>query len=281
MASKTIDFAPWGVSGLGIMKFPSAPAPVFLLTDFGLNDHYVAVMKAIIIARAPSVQIVDITHNVPPQAVGAGAYLLEAALPWLPAGAVVCAVVDPGVGTARQAAVFHHQGRILIGPNNGLFSFLPTETEGLLLDNESHWLQPASATFHGRDIFAPCAGHVAAGGDWRDLGTAPAHPAFLPGAAPAGDPARGQIVHFDHFGNAITSLRANRAGERWTALELPGKLRCPRRATYGQVAVGEPLAYIGSSGHIEIAVASGNARAQLGLALGDAVHILADNEAVQ
>lgn len=282
MASKTVDFALWAVASLCIMKVNAAPAPVFLLTDFGLDDHYVAVMKAVILARAPRAQMVDITHNVPPQAVAAGAYLLEAAWPWLPAGAVVCAVVDPGVGTAREAAVFHHEGRTLIGPNNGLFSFLPEGAEGRLLENQAHWLQPVSATFHGRDIFAPCAAYVAAGGDWRDLGTTPANPASLPGAVDAGgDSARRHIIHFDHFGNAITSLPAAAAGESWTALEVPGKLRCPRQGTYGQAAAGAPLAYVGSSGRVEIAIAGGNAQKQLGLALGDVVHTLTESEPPQ
>lgn len=242
---------------------PATPT-VFLLTDFGQSDHYVAVMKAVIMGRCPAVRLVDITHDVGPQDIAEGAYLLESVWAWIPAGSVILAVVDPGVGTGREPAAFYHDEKTIIGPNNGLFGYLPRELEGRVLDRPELRLDPLSDTFHGRDIFAPCAAFIAAGGHWSLLGDKPAFPAPLPG-----DDDRPRIIHFDHFGNAITSIRGPLAAA--TDIEIPGKVRCPIVKTYADVVPGQPLAYIGSTGRLEIAIRNGNARASLSLDKSDIV----------
>ena len=248
---------------------PGKSVPVYLLTDFGLADHYVAVMKSVILTRAPNATIIDISHDVPPFSIEAGAYLLESLWPWLPPGSVVCAVVDPGVGTEREAAVFRCDGVTFIGPNNGWWGWLPDYTEGRVLDRNVFWEADVSSTFHGRDIFAPCAAAVAAGTAWHELGRGETTPVYL--EAMESTLTHGHIIHFDRFGNAITSLRGELLETLPHSAEVPGKLRCAFHETFGLAAAGSPLAYIGSSGRIEIAVREGNARQALCLALGDEV----------
>jgi len=249
---------------------------VFLLTDFGLADHYAAVMKAVILRRCNDVAFVDITHQVPPQSVESGLYLLESSWPWLPDDSILLAVVDPGVGSDREPAIFHHEGKTVIGPNNGLFGFLPEGLEGRVLDRPEFWEQEVSHTFHGRDIFGPCAGHIAAGSHWTLLGDRKAYPIRL--AQPAGGLdswASGHIIHFDDFGNAITDIRQrNVAAETaLTVAEVAGKLKCPLVRTYADVPEGKPLAYWGSAGRLELAVRGGSARRVLGLEVSDMVSI--------
>jgi S-adenosylmethionine hydrolase len=262
--------------GVQYYDLMSKPPTIFLLTDFGTTDHYVAVMKAVILSRCPQAVLVDITHQVPPQSVEAGAYLLESTWPWLPADSVTLAVVDPGVGSGREAAVFSYRHKCIIGPNNGLMSFLPEGTHGRILDKPEFWLENVSPTFHGRDIFAPCAAFVAAGGHWTQLGDKPAKPRLLlpEAASSAGSAVQGRIIYFDHFGTAITSIRSS--DERISgaaSLEIPGQLRCPVMRTYSDVAPGQALAYPGSSGRLEIAARNGSARQQLNLQLNDTIYL--------
>lgn len=251
---------------------------VFLLTDFGTSDHYVAAMKAVVLVRCPDVRFVDITHDVAPQAVEQGAYLLESTWPWLPEGSVVLAVVDPGVGSDREPAVFFHEGKCLVGPNNGLFGFLPAGAEGRVLDRPKFWLEEVSPTFHGRDIFAPCAAFVAAGGHWARLGSMSTARVRLDNAEQtvdelAGKEVTARIIHIDHFGNAITSMRFT-GGDEFGAtvkVQLESGQEVPVKNTYADMAPGEAIAYRGSTGRMEIAVRNGNARAALGLKVGDLV----------
>jgi S-adenosylmethionine hydrolase len=253
------------------MNLKRPVSPIFLLTDFGNSDHYVGVMKAVMVSRLPAygLRIIDISHDVPPQNVEAGAYLLESTWPWLPKGCVVCAVVDPGVGSDREAAVFHHEGKTIIGPNNGLMSFLPGDLNGRVLDRPEFWLDMISDTFHGRDVFAPCAAFVAEGNDWQMLGRAAASPAQLATRDESGEINTGRIIHFDHFGNAITSIKLDDIDGYPVSVEVPGRLRCGLMTTYSDVAAGQAVAYWGSSHRLEIAVRNGNARERLGLQLND------------
>jgi len=249
---------------------------IFLLTDFGLVDHYVAVMKAVILKRCNDVGFVDITHQVPPQSVESGVYLLESSWPWLPDDSIILAVVDPGVGSEREPAIFHHEGKTLIGPNNGLFGFLPEDLEGRVLDRAEFWEKDVSNTFHGRDIFGPCAGHIAAGGHWTLLGDKKTRPVRLEQPADGLDSwANGRIIHFDDFGNAIADIKEREVAEgaALKAVEVAGKLRCPLVRTYSDVPEGKPLAYWGSTGRLELAVRGGSARRVLGLEVNDKVSI--------
>lgn len=248
---------------------------IYLLTDFGTSDHYVAVMKAVILQRCPDAQLVDISHEVAPQAVEQGCYLLESAWPWLPEGSVVLAVVDPGVGSAREPAVFFHEGKWLVGPNNGLFGFLPGAAEGRVLDRSDFWLDEISSTFHGRDIFAPCAAYVAAGGHWSKLGSKLTRPIRVEGAREAcvtGDGTMlARIIHIDYFGNAITNLRQTGASFSAERVRLQSGHEVLIARTYADVPDRQPVAYMGSTGRLEIAVRNGNAATEFNLSVGDVV----------
>src|SRR6516162_9338661 len=185
------------------------PAPVVaLLTDFGLSDGYVGVMKAVILGLAPGLPIIDLTHEVPPQDVRHGAWLLHTTWRYLPEGSVCLAVVDPGVGTPRRPVAFTAGGRCFVGPDNGLFSYVVHAAEvsaAVVLDRPEYHLSPVSATFHGRDIFAPGCGPLAGGAPRAAMGS-PLDPATLiafeaPRPEPRADGLLGHVLHVDHFGN--------------------------------------------------------------------------------
>lgn len=254
------------------------------MTDFGTRDHYVAVMKAVILQRCPDAQLVDISHQVAPQAVEQGCYLLESTWPWLPDGAVVLAVVDPGVGSAREPAVFFHEGKCLVGPNNGLFGFVHETVEGRVLDRPEFWLDAVSSTFHGRDIFAPCAAYLAAGGYWSKLGNKCTRPVRVEGARETSITGDGtmlaRIIHIDHFGNAITNLRQTGASFAAERVRLQSGREALIARTYADVPDGQPVAYIGSTGRLEIAVRNGNAATDLNLSVGDVVSMESSPESV-
>lgn len=233
-----------------------------LTTDFGTRDGYVAAMKGVILGLAPGASVVDVSHDVAPGDVRGGAFVLAQAAPYFPAGTVHVAVVDPGVGGAREAVVLDGGAHRFVGPNNGVLALAaPAPRRAHEIAAPSFRRAEVSATFHGRDLFAPAAARLAAGAEVAEAG--PPLPLERLVTLPA---ARAEVVHVDRFGNAITSLGAGEAD----AVEVAG-LRLPVRRTYGDVEPGAPLAYIGSSGYIEIAVRDGNAAERLGLARGTAV----------
>ncbi len=244
-------------------------AIVSLLSDFGLTEPYVGVMKAMVLSAHPSATLVDLTHQVPAQDVRAGAFLLASAASWFPRGTVHLAVVDPGVGTERRALAVQTDDAFFVGPDNGLLRLAARKIRrsvALPLPAGS------SSTFHGRDVFAPAAGRLAAGEPLSSLGR-PAgrlQPLDWPAPRRRGATLRGEVIHVDHFGNLITNLSA-----------LDGELQAgafrTRRLhkTYGEVARGEPLALIGSHGLIEIAVRDGSAASLLALGRGAAVLLVA------
>jgi len=247
---------------------------VALTTDFGLDDVYVGVMKGVILGVCPEACILDLTHGIPPQDVLAGCLALEAARPFLPHGTIHAAVVDPGVGTGRAAIAVRTERDAFVGPDNGLFSFLePGEIrEARYLENPDLWLHPISATFHGRDVFAPVAAHLARGLPWQELG--PSAPEIyripLPRPTPGPEGLTGQVLTFDRFGNAITNLRTADLSPELRRVQVAGR-EFPVGATYGHVAPGQPVALVGSSGRLELAVREGNARLTLGLSRGSPV----------
>jgi S-adenosylmethionine hydrolase len=247
-----------------------APPLVTLLTDFGAGSGYPAQMKGAVLSRLPGAAIVDLSHDVPHYDVLAGALLLEACVPSFPPRAVHCAVVDPGVGTARRPlCVVDPEGRRFVGPDNGLFTaFLGAGARAFLLASPEHAPPPRSATFHGRDLFAPVAAWLAAGGEPERLGPRVDHPVRLrwPSARREGRAVHGEVLAADPFGNLVTSLRAtDLRGVR--GVEVAGRdARFVR--TFGDGAKGELLAMIGSSGRLEIAVREGSAEAALGMSRG-------------
>lgn len=259
---------------------------VTLLTDFGTTDHYVGVMKGVILGRSPGATLVDITHQVPPQDVAAGAFVLRSAYPAFPPGTVHLAVVDPGVGSARRPIAVAAGGQLFVGPDNGLFTHVYRREPGARvfhLADPRFFLHPVSNTFHGRDIFAPVAGALSHGTRPEELGPEVADavhlPLPLPPTAPPGGVA-GSILHIDRFGNCVTTLARAEVPhgllEGGFQLRVGGhEIRALRRffAAEGEED-GEAFALWGSSELLEIAVNGGSAAERLGLRRGDAVLLL-------
>ncbi len=246
---------------------------VALLSDFGLRDAYVGVMKAIIHARAPGVPIVDLSHEVPPGAIEVGALLLEEALPYLPIPSVVVGVVDPGVGSDRAPLAARTDGRYFVGPDNGLLSWaLGDEAEARRIDPHLY-LTPRSDTFHGRDVFAPAAAALARGVPFAEIGTEIPSWERLPLPRPrrlADGALAARVIRVDRFGNLILDARA---------IDLP---RAPRFLVAGRTIAGVHRAYfegsdlialIGSSGRVEIALPNGSAADALGVGRGATVRV--------
>ncbi len=269
--------------------------PVFLLTDFGTRDAYVGQMKAVLTARAPGAPIVDLTHGVSPYAVDEGAWILETALPFLPSPAVVVTVVDPGVGSERlpiavraPAGAGDASARYFVGPDNGLLSAavdpaarlsslrrraLPAGFEARAITNPEARLEAVSATFHGRDIFAPTAALLARAGAYEALGPALDGIMLLPpfaGLPDAGGGLCGTIIHVDRYGNLVTTLRQEQLPPVFT-LMVGG--HCIERlvATFSEVPPGVLACHIDSSGFLAVAEREGNAAARTGAVRGDAV----------
>jgi S-adenosyl-L-methionine hydrolase (adenosine-forming) len=244
---------------------------VTLTTDFGLRDAYVAEMKGVMlgIARAASqsLQLIDVTHEVERHDITEGALALEAAAPFFPTGTVHLAVVDPGVGTARRGLVLAGDGHLLVGPDNGLFTpFLTEGWRAFEIAEADYRLPRVSRTFHGRDLFAPAAAHLALGLDPARLGPPVSDPVRLawPEVRAVAGAVAGAVVHTDRFGNLITSIHA-RSVEPLDAgvLIRVGGREVPLAGTYADLPVGRPGALVGSGGRLEIAVREGSAAALL------------------
>jgi S-adenosylmethionine hydrolase len=256
-------------------------AIVALTTDFGTTDPWVGIMKAVIAAHAPEATVIDVTHGVPPQDVLAGALVLRHAAPYFPAGTIHVAVVDPGVGGPRRPLCVETARAAFVGPDNGVLSLaVPADEIRRIVElrEERFHLTPKSATFHGRDVFAPVAAALARGVPAGDLGpeVGDMQRLALPPVKRAGGGIRGEVVYVDHFGNLLTNV----AGTDIAAFphrELSISIRDVRLAgvapSYAVVAPGEPVAVINSWGLLEIAVREGSARATLGGRVGDPVLI--------
>ncbi len=240
-------------------------AVITLLSDFGTVDGFVGAMKGVILGLAPGTNIVDLSHDIPAQNIRAGAWALREAATHFPRGTIHVAVVDPGVGTARRPIALRADGHWYIGPDNGLLSLAAAEaTSGVLLENPEYRRSTVSNTFHGRDIFAPAAGHLAAGVDPGQLGPSLAEWERLETPEPTVAPGRvvGQVIHVDQFGNLITNIRSRdlAGGDDWR-VSWNGKEIGVVRRTFGDVARGGWVAYSGSSGLLEIGVRDGRAAA--------------------
>lgn len=254
---------------------------ITLTTDFGQADGYVAAMKGVIFSICPQAQVVDISHGVQPQAVQEAAYLLAFAAPYFPPGTVHVAVVDPGVGTQRRAVAVHCGRALYVAPDNGVLHLAleqdPAREAVELLEPRFHRPE-VSATFHGRDIFAPAAAHLACGADLHEMGPAIAATDLCPlplARAEKEGASRWQarVLHIDRFGNLITNLRAGDAAAPLTLTAGGVRIEGLSR-TFADVAVGELLAYAGSGGYLEIAVRQGSAAERLGMEAGDPVIVV-------
>lgn len=264
-----------------------------LLTDFGLQDPYVGMMKGAIAQINPQLTVIDLTHQILPQDVASARFALMSAYPYFPAETVHVAVVDPGVGSSRRAIALAigtdatQATGFLVGPDNGLFSGVlqqRTVLAAVELTNPKYWrdAQPSS-TFHGRDIFAPVAAHLASGVPLTELGTAIASNTLRQLDTPTrtykqdlSQPATtitGYIQAIDHFGNLITNIPSSDVfGKEWLAV-VNGIVLCGKQ-TYSDRQAGELLALIGSHGWVEIAVNQGSAQATLKLTIGNSVQVL-------
>ena len=254
---------------------------IALLTDFGLDDHYVGVMKAVALGINPNAIFIDLSHQVPPQDIRSGAYLLATALPYLPRRTVTVAVVDPGVGSARRSVAARIGDQTIVCPDNGLLSLVQAQhtlDEVICLDDPKYYTQPVSSTFHGRDVFVSCGAHICRGTAIKRMGSPlePSALARLEDVTPRQDPetgkVRGRMLHVDHFGNVITSITresCEHLGESFY-VHVRG-VRVHMHQTFSDVGEGEPLAYFGSFGHLEIAVRGASARDRLSIGLADEV----------
>jgi S-adenosyl-L-methionine hydrolase (adenosine-forming) len=249
---------------------------ITVLSDFGECDWYVAAMKGVILARLPRCRLLDISHQIPPGDILAGAFVLLGAYKFFPPGTVHLAVVDPGVGGRRRAIVAEAGGYGFVGPDNGLLSLaLAREPEARVrhVQREDLYLRPVSRTFHGRDIFAPLAAFLAGGGDSGSLGPEVEDWVRLQWAVPKyrRREAVGQVMYVDRFGNGITNFWGETLHERLGAgaeVFVGDRSLGPVRETYGNVRRGRILALVGSSGFLEIAVHGGSARVRLQLRVG-------------
>lgn len=244
---------------------------ITLLTDFGTSDSYVAEVKAVLLSAAPDAKLVDVTHSVPPGDIRAGAYLLGRVWHRFPAGTVHLAIVDPGVGTERPAFALGTHGHHFVGPDNGLFTFVLRDAEVQIVSLPTP--DGASATFHGRDLFAPVAAALAAGTALATLGEPFAGmPSRLVYAEPhyEGKSVVGQVVYMDRFGTLVTNLTPE-VVPPYAVVEVEGLEVGALCRTFGDVPTGGLVAYLGSGGQIEIAVRDGSAARRLGMGVGGRV----------
>lgn len=242
---------------------------ITLLTDFGTADGYVAELKGVLLSQAPGCQVVDLSHDIPPHEIDAARLAVARYWRRFPPGTIHLVVVDPGVGSDRQAIVVLSEGRFLVGPDNGVLSpaLLPPGARVVSLPVPAH----AAPTFHGRDVFAPAAAALARGVPLDSLGSPLEEPVIRRTPEALRDEEgwlRGEVIVIDRFGNAVTNLLAAHGTE-----VRVGDREIPLRRTYVDVASGEPVALVGSSGLIEIAVRDGNAATILGLMRGSVVRI--------
>jgi hypothetical protein len=252
-----------------------------LLTDFGHVDPYVGIMKAVMHGISPGSVFIDLSHEVPAQEVRVGGLLLDAAVPYLPRGTVVLAVVDPGVGTVRRPLAAEAGGLYFVGPDNGILSLALAHfatVRVVELTSEAHRLKRPSHTFHGRDIFSPAAAHLAAGVSLSDLGPSITDWLTIDWPRPERSASgwEGEVLHIDHFGNAVTNIDGALA-PLGSSVEVSENTRVPVCIAYGDVLPGTPVALVGSTGRLEVSVNGGNAAAAFGLVVGSTLRVRLDD----
>lgn len=264
-------------------------AVITFTTDFGIEDAYVAAMKGVVLGVNPEATLVDISHHIEPQNLLQAAFVLGTACPYFPERTIHVVVVDPGVGTRRRSIILSHQQAVFVGPDNGILGHvigaaspqaypgrvelvdLPPGFSAHAITEGKYWHHPVSATFHGRDIFAPVAGHLSLGLPPDAFGGAISriHALTVPTPRRSAGETSGCVLHVDHFGNIITNLRQeDLPAGRWL-IEVGGhRIEGPGESYQAAGGLG---ALIGSSGYIEIAASNGNAARQLGVSVGDKI----------
>jgi S-adenosylmethionine hydrolase len=250
---------------------------ITLTTDFGQRDSFVGAMKGVILSIAPDAQIIDLAHGISAGDILGGAFALMTAAPNFPAGTIHVVVVDPGVGSERRAVAIRTSHAIFLGPDNGVLSWAlrkEASPEVRAVENPEVMLPRVSATFHGRDVFAPAAAWLVRGRQFADLG--PELDAFQrlswPSLTPVPEGWRTEVIHVDIYGNAITAFPGEQAASVQN-VTLPGGQRIPFQPFYSAVPEGNPLAVLGSSGFVEIAINRGHAAKELRISPGTPVII--------
>ncbi|MBV9761258.1 MAG: SAM-dependent chlorinase/fluorinase [Acidobacteriaceae bacterium] len=263
------------------MSVPRVSPILTLTTDFGLQDHYVATMKGVILSRCPEARLVDISHDIPPFSILQAAYTIDQAAKYFPVGAVHLIVVDPGVGTPRRPVCAQALGQSFVAPDNGCLTLVAKRDPCICvreLTNRDFWLPSPSSTFHGRDIFSPVAAALAGGSArFEDLGPTLQDLELLSGLDPRQVEAGlwiATIISVDRFGNAITNLKAS---EFQQLSAVPFELEAGRQTvtrfakTFGDAPPDVCFVFAGSSGYLELGMNRQSAAERLKLAPGDAV----------
>lgn len=261
---------------------------ITILSDFGSHDEYVGVMKGVILSVCPSVSIVDITHQIDPQDIVQAAYLIPAVYRFFPEGTVHLIVVDPGVGGERDILAANHSGHFFLAPDNGVLTLLMNRAKSdtiVRIRNADYYMKPVSATFHGRDIFAPIGAHIVNGTGLEELGTKTdieniVHLSDLSCRISETGELVGKIISVDHFGNLITNIDSNTL-TNYRKTDPNNRLQICIRShviaglseTYTNADPSSPLALIGSRHHLEIAVNGGSAQRYFKAHKGDLVRV--------
>jgi S-adenosylmethionine hydrolase len=249
---------------------------ITLLTDFGLKDPYVGIMKGVILSINPDTTIVDITHDIMPQNIEEAAFLIEEYHRFFPPGTIHMAVIDPTVGSERRPIIVSKDNNVFIGPDNGLFTLILDDTEVYLLENPDFMLKAVSSTFHGRDIFAPAAAHASTGFHPSAFGRTISDPTRLDNLFPTaeGHSLKGRIVRFDRFGNAITNIKVGFLkeflGNRPFEIRLGSMVFTSLSKSYSE---NEFTCLVGSSGYLEFGYFKGSFEEQTNVRKHDALII--------
>lgn len=258
---------------------------ITLTTDFGTQDYYVSAMKAVILGIIPEARLIDISNDIPPQDIMAGAWVLRNAAFLFPKGTVHLAVVDPGVGTSRRPLVVEIDGQFFVGPDNGLFSLLAEkEYRAFEISNPKYMRADRSNTFHGRDVFAPVAAHLLSGVSMECFGDPVDELVSYRWAIPINDEEgiQGMVLHIDHYGNLITNIPASFVKEVQDRgrfkIYVGSAIMNKISTTFGEVPDGEPAAIIGSSGMLEIIINKGNASEMLSVQKGASISVVSINK---
>jgi S-adenosylmethionine hydrolase len=255
---------------------------ITLTTDFGLQDYYVSAMKAVMLGIAPETCLIDISHEIPSQDIMAGSWILQNSAMLFPDETVHTVVVDPGVGTDRKPIALQVENQFFVGPDNGIFSLLIKERDykAVRLTNKKYWRANPSNTFPGRDIFAPVAAHLSRGVKLEDLGDPVEELTTYRWTVPIADKdgLEGMVIHIDKFGNLVTNLSSELLEEvidgKKVKIYVGTFILDEIATTFASVTEGEPVAYIGSSGMLEIGINKGDACKMLGVQKGAQVSLI-------
>lgn len=261
---------------------------ISLMTDFGIKDGNVGVMKGVIWNIAPEAQISDLSHMIAPQNVREASLILARSAPYFPENSIHVVVVDPGVGTSRRPMAAKIGTQYYVGPDNGTITLLVERaekegwaTEFVDLNKPEYWLPNVSYVFHGRDIFAPVAAHISIGVPLKDMGTPFDGPVKLelPKPEKTANGWKGEVIHIDHFGNVASNIRIETLGDalkdmnrifvRVGGVEIKGLVN-----TFGERAVGELVALMGSTGNLIVSVVNGNAATRLNVKIGNSFEVI-------